>query len=117
MLLIDVLEAVGNPPRNKDVGTRAQFVHYTTDFEKIIAQTCWRPSLIPVQFWATWVVLLSWPRLPEDDGERHYRFEAEAFSDSLCGAFFCKTLTRWRPDAGTAILFPSTISRAVTLRP
>ena len=41
----------------------------------------------------------------------------EAFSESLCGAFFCKTLTRCLPDAGTAILFPSTISFAVILRP
>jgi hypothetical protein len=41
----------------------------------------------------------------------------EFLADSLCGAFFCNTRTRWWPDAGIETLPPSTISRAVILRP
>ena len=44
-----------------------------------------------------------------------YRFEA--FSESLCGAFFFKTEMSLRPDSGTATLFSITISLAVIFRP
>ena len=46
---------------------------------------------------------------------RDYLFDA--FSDSLCGAFFCNTRTRCCPDSGIEALPPSTISLAVILRP
>jgi hypothetical protein len=48
-------------------------------------------------------------------GDRDYLLDA--FADSLCGAFFCSTRTRCCPDSGIETLPPSTISRAVTLRP
>ena len=41
----------------------------------------------------------------------------DAFSDSLCGAFFCNTRTRCCPDSGIEAFPPSTISLAVILRP
>lgn len=45
-----------------------------------------------------------------------YLLPADSF-DSLCGEFFCNTLTRWRPDGGTPMCPSSTISLAVSLRP
>ena len=41
----------------------------------------------------------------------------EAFSDSLCGAFFCNTRTRCCPEGGIEAFPPITISLAVILRP
>src|SRR6266550_3410427 len=37
--------------------------------------------------------------------------------DTLCGALFCRTSTRWRPVSGIETFPPSTISLAVILRP
>jgi hypothetical protein len=37
--------------------------------------------------------------------------------DSLCGAFFSNTSTRWRPFSGIETFPPSTISFAVIFRP
>ena len=37
--------------------------------------------------------------------------------DSFQGAFFCNTATKWRPDSGTSMCPPNTISLAVSCRP
>src|SRR5689334_17306616 len=51
----------------------------------------------------------------ERGGDGPYRFVDCV--DSLCGAFFSNTATKWRPDAGTVIRLPVTIFRAVSFRP